>query len=46
MSSSLRATRTSGPLLNEQLRPYCPKKYLEPFDDFADALRRVGHAAQ
>ena len=24
-----------GPLLNEQLRPYCPKRYLEQFDDFA-----------
>ena len=24
-----------GPLLKEQLRPYCPKRYLDQFDDFA-----------
>src|SRR2546421_236045 len=24
-----------GPLLQEQLRPYCPQRYLERFDDFA-----------
>lgn len=30
----------AGPLLKEQLRDYCPKKYLEQFDEF------VGYAAQ
>jgi predicted TIM-barrel fold metal-dependent hydrolase len=31
-----------GPLLNEQLRPYCPKKYLDAFDDFARGYAESG----
>ena len=30
-----------GPRLNEDLREYCPQKYLEAFDDFADRYERV-----
>ncbi len=32
----------AGPSLEHQLRPYCPKAYLEQFDDFVAALRTTG----
>ena len=35
----------TGPLLREQLRPYCPQKYLEAFDDFADRYDASGMRA-
>src|SRR3954470_15536203 len=28
-----------GPLLTDQLRPYCPKKYLDAFDEFIERYR-------
>src|SRR3954453_22712470 len=28
-----------GPLLEEQLRDYCPKKYLQDFDEFVASVR-------
>ena len=28
-----------GPLLEEQLRPYCPQKYVEAFDEYASGAR-------
>lgn len=34
-----------GPLLKEQLRPYCPKQYLEQFDDFAARYAASGMGA-
>src|SRR5437879_9978878 len=30
-----------GPLLTEQLRSYCPKKYLEQFDDFVEYAKTL-----
>jgi predicted TIM-barrel fold metal-dependent hydrolase len=41
----------TGPLLREQLRPYCPQKYLEAFDDFAarydaSGMRNMGRTHQ
>ena len=35
-----------GPLLSEQMRQYCPAKYLERFDDFAKAARAQTAAFQ
>lgn len=35
----------TGPLLEEQLRPYCPTQHLERFDEFLDAHRRTLAAA-
>jgi predicted TIM-barrel fold metal-dependent hydrolase len=34
-----------GPLLEEQLRPYCPAAHLERFDEFVEAHRAVVAAA-
>jgi predicted TIM-barrel fold metal-dependent hydrolase len=31
----------AGPLLEEQLRSYCPSKYLDEFDEFVANVRRV-----
>jgi predicted TIM-barrel fold metal-dependent hydrolase len=31
----------AGPTLEGQLRPYCPQKYLDAFDEFAAEVRRV-----
>jgi len=28
-----------GPLLDKQLRPYCPQKYLDAFDEYARGAR-------
>ena len=33
-----------GPLLGSQLRAYCPQKYLEAFDDYADEWRAAQRA--
>jgi predicted TIM-barrel fold metal-dependent hydrolase len=33
-----------GPLLSRQLRPYCPQKYLQAFDDYADEWQAAQQA--
>ena len=33
-----------GPSLEGQLRDYCPKEYLERFDEYAAAIRRLAEA--